>query len=173
LKTLRKLTKKLLAHKLSFLVVFCAFFLAGVLLINALTIIMRGFYFPGFVILKALGIGIYWNSNCTSQVTTLEWGEITLPYNWTKNVTVYLRNEGNIPVFLSLNTTNWRSQNKNVNMSDYLTVSWNYTGQTINPYEVIKVTLTLTVSKEMVKAPLFIMGKEGFSFDIIITAKET
>jgi len=46
--------------------------------------------------------------------------------------------------------------------SSYITLSWDYGGQSINPAGVIQVKLTLRISS-------IIMGITDFSFDIIIT----
>lgn len=47
--------------------------------------------------------------------------------------------------------------------SRYITLSWDYGGQSISPNNVVPVVLTLSVSKD-------ISGITNFSFDIIITA---
>jgi hypothetical protein len=74
------------------------------------------------------------------------------------NVTVYVRNEGNVAASLSLATDNWNPSNA----SNYLALSWNYVGQPLSPQEVTSVTLILTVSPS-------VHGIESFSFDIIIS----
>lgn len=105
---------------------------------------------------KAIGVGVYWDSNCSSGVSSIDWGNIepgTL-----KNTTVYIRNEGNAAMTLSLNTTNWNPSNA----SSYIGLSWNFNGQAIAPGDVIQVTLTLSVSSS-------ITGISSFSFDIVIT----
>jgi hypothetical protein len=78
-----------------------------------------------------------------------------------KNVTVYIRNEGNAPITLSLQTSNWNPSN----VADYISLSWNYNGQTINANQVIAVTLSLSISSN-------IQGITLFSFDIIISVLE-
>jgi len=54
-------------------------------------------------------------------------------------------------------TSNWNPSNA----SDYMTLSWDYGGQSINPDEVVQVTFTLSVDAS-------IDGITGFSFDITI-----
>ncbi len=74
------------------------------------------------------------------------------------NVTVYVRNEGNVAATISLTTENWNP----ANASDYLTLGWNYDGRQLSPQEVIAAILTLTVCPS-------VHGIEGFSLDIIIS----
>ena len=109
--------------------------------------------------IKAINIGVYWDSNCTDEVSTIMWG--TLEPGSSRNVTVYVRNEGNTAVVLSLNTTNWVP----ANASKYMSLSWDYPGQRVNPKEVIQVTLKLSVSPE-------ISGITTFSFDIVISGND-
>lgn len=104
---------------------------------------------------KAIGVGVYWDSGCTNRVTSISWGTIEPGTNVSS--TVYIRNQGNSPATLSMHTENWNP----TNASGYLTLSWNYSGQTLAVNEVIQVTFTLTVSSE-------IQGTTSFTFDIVI-----
>jgi hypothetical protein len=106
---------------------------------------------------KAVGVGVFWDSNCTDPVSFIDWGMVE-PGSM-NNVTVYVRNAGNVAAQISLATENWSPSNA----SDYLALSWNYDGRQLNPLEVVKVTLTLTVSSS-------VQGITSFSFDIIISA---
>jgi hypothetical protein len=104
---------------------------------------------------KALGVGVYWDNACSQAVSSIDWG-LAEP-GAVKNVTVYNRNEGNAPITLSLQTSNWSP----ANASDYISLSWNYGGQTIGPNQVVAVTLSLSISSS-------IEGITTFSFDIVI-----
>ena len=135
--------------------------LAVLLSIVALTVFASGFMqssvrIVGRGTVKAVGVGVFWNSNCTNPVSFIDWGVVE-PGS-TNNVTVYVRNEGNVAAIISLATENWNPSSA----SDYLALSWNYDGRQLNPQEVVQVTLTLTVS-------LSVQGIESFSFDIIIS----
>jgi len=110
-------------------------------------------------------IGIYWDSNGTNATSSIDWGSVEP--SLTKNVTVYIANEGNGKVNLFLNTTNWQP----TNISRYMNLTWNYNGAAINPDEIIQVTLTLSASS----SPDFISylityDVKQFSFDIVINA---
>lgn len=110
---------------------------------------------PNVGTIKGIGVGVYWDSGCSNQVTSVDWG--TVEPGSTKNVTVFIRNEGNVPETLSLETENWNPQNA----SSYMSLTWDYGGQAINVDEVVQVTLSLSISDT-------IEGITNFSFDIVI-----
>jgi hypothetical protein len=135
--------------------------LAGLLSIVALTVLASGFTessvrIVGRGAVKAVGVGVFWDVNCTNVVTEIDWGLVEPGSH--VNATIYLKNEGNAPITLSLDTENWNPSNA----SDYITLSWSYAGQTMNPGTVININLILMVSSN-------ITGITNFSFDIIIT----
>ena len=105
---------------------------------------------------EAVGIGVYWDSNCSSTVSSIDWGSVEP--GLAKHVTVYLRNEGNDDVTLFLGTENWSSEDA----FNYLTLSWDYAGETVRPGETVRVTLSLLASPDM-------EGITSFGFDIIIS----
>lgn len=104
---------------------------------------------------KVIGVGVYSDINCSNPVDSLNWGSIE-PGS-IKNQTVFIRNEGNEPSTLFLNTTNWNPQNA----SNFIELKWDYNGYIIYPQETTEVTLTLSV------APVT-EGVKDFNFDIII-----
>lgn len=136
--------------------------LAVLLIIVALTALASGYIqssirIVGHGTVKAVGVGVFWDSDCTDPVSFIDWGMVE-PGSM-NNVTIYARNEGNVASSISLATENWNPSNA----SDYLTLNWNYDGRQLNPLEVVQVTLTLTVSSS-------VQGITSFSFDIIISA---
>jgi len=108
---------------------------------------------------EANGVGVYWDSNCSNKVSSIEWG--TLQPGSLKNIAVYIRNEGEKPMYLMLSEANWNPSKA----FQYLNLKWNYPGQRMNPGETLKTTLTLSVSR-------YIEGISSFSFDIVITASD-
>ena len=106
---------------------------------------------------KGIGVGIYWDSACTNSVSSINWG--VLDPGSTKTVTVYVRNEGNSVATLSKATQNWIPSTA----SSYMTLNWNYSGQTLSVNQVLQTKLSLVVSST-------ISGITSFSFDITITA---
>jgi hypothetical protein len=129
--------------------------LASIAVVYALT--YTSAYVRSVGTVKALGVGVYWDKSCSQAVSSIDWG-LAQPCS-VKNVTIYIRNEGNAPITLSLQTSNWNPPNA----ADYISLSWNYKGQAINANQVIAVTLTLSISSS-------IQGITSFSFDIIFLA---
>jgi hypothetical protein len=106
---------------------------------------------------KGIGVGIYWDSGCTSRVTSIDWG-LAEP-GTIQNKTVYIKNEGNANVTLTLQTSNWSP----TSATTYISLGWTYNNQTILVNQVLQVTLRLTIASN-------ITGITTFSFDIIVTA---
>jgi len=104
---------------------------------------------------KATGVGVYLDPSCNNATSLIDWGIIEP--NSAKNITLYIRNEGNIAVTLLLSADNWAP----LNASNYMTLSWDYAGQPIDPQDVVQITLTLSISPD-------IEGITEFSFDVII-----
>ena len=76
-----------------------------------------------------------------------------------KEVTLYLKNTGNVPVNLTLSTENWSP----AVAADYMTLTWDYDGTPVVAGAVRRVIITLSVATN-------ITGVAEFSFDILITA---
>lgn len=104
---------------------------------------------------KAIGVGVYWNSDGTNTVTSINWGILEPGSNI--NRTCYIKNEGNSASTLSMNVTNWNPSNA----SDYISLNWDYNGQLVNPDQLIPVIFTLSISDS-------VEGITSFSFDITI-----
>ena len=104
---------------------------------------------------KAVGIGVYWDTALTNRTTTINWG--TLDPGTQRSFTLFMQNEGNSAITLSLSTSNWNPSTA----STYMTLTWNYNNQPINAGATTQVTLTLTVSPTAT-------GITSFSFDTII-----
>lgn len=106
---------------------------------------------------KAVGVGVYWDQACTQNVTSINWGLVEPGSS--ENVTVYIRNEGNAPATFSMSTSGWNP----AEAATYITLRWDYNGQTVSKQAVIAVKFTLSVSSDIV-------GITDFSHDIIVTA---
>jgi len=116
---------------------------------------------PNMGNVKAIGVGVYSDSSCTEEVLFIEWG--TLDPGETSDETVYIRNEGNVAVVLSITAENWSP----ASASNYMTLGWNLEeGYVLNHGESVETVLTLSVS-------LSISGVESFTFDIVITGTES
>jgi hypothetical protein len=108
--------------------------------------------------LRTVGVGVYWDPECTQNVTTIDWGYLDL--GDTTNVTVYINNEGSTPLILTMTHENWDP----TSAPQYITLTWNRENHTLNTGHT-PATLTLTTSPDTT-------GITDFSFDIIITGTE-
>jgi len=107
--------------------------------------------------IQTLGLSVWENMDATTPKTEIDWGTIEPSGN--SNVSCYIRNESNIPSNFSLSTDNWNP----TNASDYMSLSWDMQGVTLDVDEIAKANLMLSVFPN-------ITGITTFSFDIIISA---
>ncbi|MCK4474870.1 hypothetical protein KAU30_03415 [Candidatus Bathyarchaeota archaeon] len=114
---------------------------------------------PNTGVVKAVGVGVYWDGDCTDNVTSVDWG--LLEPGATSNVTVYIQNEGNIPVVLNMTTDNWNPSSA----SDHITLTWDSEDYVLDSDSVVQAVLTLSVSSDISEVT-------SFGFDIIISGTE-
>jgi len=106
----------------------------------------------------AVGVGVYSNSACTNNVTSINWS--SLEPGATANTTVYIKNRGNTRIMLNMTTSNWST-----GVNGKITLSWNCEGHLLDAGSVVQAVFTLSVSST-------ISGVTSFSFDITITGTE-
>jgi hypothetical protein len=123
-------------------------------------------YVPSIGTIRTVGVQAYGGDiNQTIEGRQyIDWGEI---YPGTQtNRSLELRSISNLGITLQLNTTNWQP----TNISDYLNLSWNYTGETISPQQTIWVKMTLSASSKQSYISFMINNNvTTFNFDISIT----
>jgi hypothetical protein len=108
----------------------------------------------------AIGVGVYWDSACTNNVTTMSWGLLQAGEVYSQ--TVYIQNKGSTSLTLNMTTSNWNP----ASASNFITLTWNREGYVLNTtVPVIQTLLTLSVSSN-------ISGIQEFTFDITITGIE-
>ena len=112
---------------------------------------------PAFDIgkVKTVGVAIYSDSSISDPLYSVDWGN--LESGAEKSIECYIHNTGDFASLLTLETDNWSP----AEATNYITLTWDYDGQTLNVDEVIQVTLTLTISEN-------IEGIKSFFFDITI-----
>ncbi len=115
---------------------------------------------PSKGVVKAIGVYVYWDSACTQNVTQIDWG--SLAPGTSKNVTVYVRNEGTTPVTLTMATGSWVP----TGASTYLKVVWDRQNYRLAQGSSARAIFTLTVLSTTT-------GITTFSFDITITGTES
>jgi hypothetical protein len=138
--------------------VIAAALLSGIMLANVRSIYQTSSTIFSVGTFKAIGLGVYWDSGFTNRTTEINWG--TLELGTQKSYTIYIRNEGTIPLTLSTSTSNWNPSTA----SNHLTLSWSYSGK-INAGEIVPVMLTLSISPSITETSFF-------SFDITAVGSE-
>jgi len=115
---------------------------------------------PNTGAVKSVGVGVFWDSPCNSNVTSIDWGP--LEPGAIANATVYIQNEGTVPLVLNMITDNWDPDSA----SDYITLTWNREGYVLSTKTpVVEAVLTLSILSNVSEVT-------SFSFDIIITGTE-
>ncbi|MEJ2242482.1 MAG: hypothetical protein P8Y18_10130 [Candidatus Bathyarchaeota archaeon] len=100
-------------------------------------------------------VNIYWDQKGTQRVSGINWGSLT-PGN-EKTITLFVENNNKEPIFLDFIVSNWSPSE----ISNYLTLNWDYDGSIIGFKEKIQINFTLTVSEK-------ITSEQNFNFDITI-----
>ncbi len=90
--------------------------------------------------ITAINLGVYTDSACTQNCTTLNAGTLSPGAIYTQ--TLYVKNTGNLPETLTMTVNNWNPTNANT----YLTLTWNQQNVLLNPAQTVQGTLTLTVA---------------------------
>jgi len=130
--------------------------LISIATVASVGIVQRRIPNRGTVYVKVLGVDVYWDPECTSVVTEIDWGGLE-PSDVASKI-LYVKNTGNVAVTLSMATENWTPPEAET----YITVTWDAEGSVLNVGEIIAVDITLSVSAE-------ISGISDFSVNIIIT----
>jgi len=102
-------------------------------------------------------IGVYWNQAATNSCVSIFWGK--LAPGGGKSFVLYVRNEGDQSLYYLLTSGRWNP----VGASQYLSLRWSYDGSRMSPGSVLRVSLTLAVSRA-------VWGVTDFSFDVVILA---
>jgi len=127
-------------------------------------------YLPSLGTIKTIDVEIYRDPNGENKIETLSWDEIKIEkLDWdeiktgTVNTTVYVKSVSNFRVTLNMFLTDWNP----VEISDYITISWDYNGTQLNPSEIIPVTMTLSASSsdDFVN---YLVSNEIRRFDFVI-----
>jgi hypothetical protein len=107
---------------------------------------------------ESYSVGVYWDTECTNPVTSVDWGELT-PGS-TSNAEMFVRNqELESAAYIFLWTERWMPKEA----ANDIKLSWDYDGRKIAPAASLPITLTLDVDDD-------IYGVTDFSFDITLFA---
>jgi hypothetical protein len=133
---------------------------------------------PSIGTIRTIGVKAYYDPTLKNVTTQIQWGKM-YP-GWVTNVTLYMKSVSNVQTQLRLQTANWTFYNGTnavvsgpSNVTQYLNLTWNYTGTALSPSQVIPVNLTLSVAESPTFVQFLIHNRvTSFSFDIIIAAVE-
>lgn len=120
---------------------------------------------PSLGNIKTIGVEAYWDPTCENKTEMIEWG--TLWPGTVKTVTLYLRSISNVDSILDLNITDVTP----IEISDGITLSWDYKGELVKPNQTIEITLFLHFSDDY-KFINYLVAEQvkNFSFDVYIAA---
>jgi hypothetical protein len=128
------------------------------------TVLLSRFSFPGAPVSNvsamnvAQNLGVYWDMNCTQSAFSIDWG--VLSPGELRTVVVYVKNEGNESIVLSLTPQDWIPGNA----SRYLSFTWDSEDKMLEVGQVARVAQTLAVDR-------LIIGISSFSFNILVEAR--
>jgi hypothetical protein len=108
-------------------------------------------------VVKAVGVGVYWDADCTKPCSEINWGNLSLGES--KAVILFIRNEGNTAITLNMHTENWSP----AEAAEHLTLTWNYSGEILQPRDLVPVAFSLSVDYQA-------FGFSSFSFEIWVVA---
>ena len=107
----------------------------------------------------AVNVGVYTDSQCTQNCTSISWGTLN-PGNTASKI-VYVKNTGTAPVTLTMTTGSWTPTTAN----SKITLTWNQQNTVLNAGQSTPANLTLTVASDATNITTF-------SFNIIIAGTE-
>ena len=105
---------------------------------------------------STVNVGVYSDSACTQQLTSISWGSVAP--GATAATTVYVKNTGTNQITLTMTRANWTPASAN----GPIAVTWDKESTTLTSNQIATATLTLSVSSS-------ISGITTFSVDIVIT----
>jgi hypothetical protein len=104
----------------------------------------------------AVNVGVFSDSACTVNLTSISWGAVSPGESVDR--TVYVKNTGNAPITLSMATSGWSPSAAN----GPITVAWDKQGTVLNAGQSTAATITLSTSAG-------ISGITDFNVNIIVT----
>ena len=129
--------------------------IAGMLVGSAATfaVLQRSVSFPTSGLVVGVNVGVYADSGCTQNLTSISWGSVDPGGSLVR--TAYVKNTGNTEVSLSMSTSGWSPAAANGPVS----IVWDRTGFSLGPGLSIPAVLTLSASP----------SAGGMDFNVLIT----
>jgi archaellum component FlaG (FlaF/FlaG flagellin family) len=110
---------------------------------------------PSTGLVVAVNVGVYSDSSCTLNLTSIDWG--TVYPGGSVPRTVYVKNTGNAPITLSMTTASWNP----AIAAGQINVTWDKENAVLNAGQATSAILTLSVSQN-------VSGVTSFSMNIIV-----
>ena len=126
------------------------------LMTSALALLTSNRSIPNSGEITAINVSVYQDSACTISLSSWNWS--TLDPGSSTLKTMYIKNNGTVPMTLNMTTNTWTPSNA----PTYITVTWNREGYSVNDGSSVQANVTLTVSPS-------ITGITTFSFTMVIT----
>jgi hypothetical protein len=104
----------------------------------------------------AVNVGVYSDSACTQNLTSISWGNVHPGESVSR--TIYVKNTGTAPITLSLSMSGWNPAVAN----GPITIAWDREGTTLNSGQSVAATIVLSVSSG-------ISGITDFSVNMIVS----
>lgn len=109
---------------------------------------------------SAVNVGIYLDSSCTVNCTSVNWGNIN-PGSAAEK-TIYIKNSGTAAVTLQMSVINWNPRAARL----LVTLSWNLNNYVLSAGKVVPAVLTLALVPN-------VGSLRDFSFVIVITGTQS
>jgi len=104
-------------------------------------------YLPSVGTIKTIGVETFWDQNGENKIDALSWDELKIKkVEWDEitmepiSTIVYVKSVSNFRVTMDIFLTGWSP----AEISNYITISWDYEGEEMDPGDIIPVTLTLS-----------------------------
>jgi hypothetical protein len=126
-------------------------------IISAVEVSSRSISSGGSIV--SMNVEIFSNIDLTQTCSNINWGILTP--GETVSQTIYIKNNGNKAITLSMTTENWSP----ANASTYMSLSWNQESTSLDPGQATPASLTLATAAD-------ISSISDFDFNIIIIGIE-
>ena len=107
-------------------------------LISVLLSTYADHYLPSLAVIKTIEVEVYWDQEAQNKADMINWGEIQTGKS--VDTTFYLKSVSNFDVTVDLVLTDWSPPE----ISDYVSITWDYDGSILEPQELIEVTLNIS-----------------------------
>lgn len=128
-------------------------------IVSALGVLVATNTFSNSGTINVVGVCVYSDSNCTTLLPSVGWGTVSAGSQATS--TIYVKNNGTVPVTLTMATGSWNPGSA----SSYIGLTWNKQNTVLAAGSSVPAVLTLSVYSN-------ITGITSFTFDITITGTQ-